>query len=186
MALGQPFRQQFRAGDVIYGISRARAPYVNSLPPAVAHQLRSVGQFLMCDEFNNRTFGQVPYLDFGVGHYPDSKSRIKSNLAHHKETAAYLTPIQKAALQEYYDALKGTKYAPLKAVETEIAIAQTKGNQNLGDLVFRRACKFGLQFVIDQRKHTVHFALDVPAHLAVPGNRIDSCERRPMTDKIPE
>lgn len=175
MPVGQPFHQQFKAKDVIYGISQARAPYVNSLPLGVAHHLRSVGQFLICDELNNRTFGQVPMQDFGVGQSPSTKTRIKANLAHHQQ-ANYLSPLQKVALKEYYDALKSTKYAPLEAVKTKIAMATAKGNQNIEDLVFRRACKFGLQFVIEQQKGSVHFVLDVPAAFAVPGNRIDSLD----------
>lgn len=173
MAVGQPFNQQFKAGDVVYGISQARAPYVQSLAANVAHHLRSVGQFLICDEFNNRTFGKMPgVVDFGVGKSPTSKAAIKANLARHQQ-ATYLTPVQQAALQEYYDALKGTHYAPLEAVKTEINTAQAKGNQNIEDLVYRRACKFGLQFVVEQRGGTVHFVLDVPG---VPGNRIDDLD----------
>ncbi|PHV13164.1 hypothetical protein [Chitinimonas sp. BJB300] len=173
MAIGQSFSQQFKAGDVIYGISQARSPYVNSLPPPVAHHLRAVGQFLICDEFNNRTFGRVPTNDFGIGQSPDSKRSIKTNLAHHQQVD-YLNPLQKAALQEYYDALKGTRYAPLETVKTKINKLMEKGNQNTEDLIFRRACKFGLQFVIQQRQRTVHFVLDVPEYFSVPGNRIDS------------
>jgi len=175
MAIGQAFNQQFKAGDVIYGISQARAPYVNSLAQNVAHHLRSVGQFLICDEYNNRTFGFVNPHDFGVGQTPQSKAAIRSNLAHHKQVA-YLNPLQKSALDEYYGALKGTRYAPLKAVKMKIAAAQAKGNQSLDDLAFRRACKFGLSYVIEQKKGTVHFALDVPAAYGVPGNRIDSLD----------
>ncbi|MGQ5523259.1 hypothetical protein ACUHMQ_08370 [Chitinimonas sp. PSY-7] len=175
MTIGQPFNQQFKAGDVIYGISQARAPYVNSLPAGVAHHLRSVGQFLICDEFNNRTFGRVPVQDFGVGEPPSTKNNINANLAHHKQVD-YLSPLQKAALQEYYDALKGTRYAPLEAVKTQISTLLQKGNQNTEDIIFRRACKFGLQFVIQQRRGTVHFALDVPPQFGIPGNRIDSLD----------
>jgi hypothetical protein len=176
MALGQPFDQQFKAGDVVYGISQARVPYINSLPMHVAHHLRSIGQFLICDEFNNRTFGTVNPDDFLVGLLPDTKKNIRSNLAHHEHAAAYLNPLQKAALSEYYDALKGTRYAPMKAVQIKVLEAQAKGNQNVLDLVFRRACKFGLQFVIEQKKGTIHFVLDVPAAYNVPGNRIDNID----------
>ena len=77
---------------------------------------------------------------------------------------------------EYYDALRGTRYAPLKAVKTKITTVLAKGNQNTEDLVFRRACKFGLQFVIEQKKGTVHFVLDVPVAFGVPGNRIVSLD----------
>jgi hypothetical protein len=172
MGVGQPFNQQFKAGDVLYGVDRA--PYVNSLPPGVAHHLRSVGQFLYCDEFNNGTFNQVPGLDDGVGNFPNSKSNINGNLANH-EQAAYLSPLQQAALQEYYDALKGTRYAPLEAVKVKIRDVIAKGNYDSADQVFRRACKFGLQFVI-QKGNTVHFVLDLSPAAGVPGNRIDSLD----------
>jgi len=175
MAIGQAFNQQFHAGDVIYGISQARAPYINSLPAGVATHLRSVGQFVICDEFNNRTFGVVNPLDFGVGVSPNSKGNIKTNLNTHKH-AAYLSPLQKATLKEYYDALKDTKYAPLAAAKMKAAKVLAKGNQSTEDLVFRRACKFGLQYVIEKKQQTVHFVLDVPAVYGVPGNRIDSMD----------
>jgi hypothetical protein len=165
MAVGQPFNQQFKAGDVIYGVARAR--YVDSLPQGVAHYLRSVGQFIYCDEYNDRTFNQTSVLD-GANKAPDSKPNINANLAVH-EQAAYLSPLQQAALQEYYDALKGTKYAPLEAVKLKIKEVTAKGNSGAADQVFRRACKFGLQFVIQQKGNTVHFVLDLPN-----GNRIDS------------
>jgi hypothetical protein len=171
MAVGQPFHQQFKAGDVIYGVHRA--PYVNSLPEGVAHYLRSVGQFLYCDEYNDRTFNQVAGLD-GAASPPESKSNIQANLVTH-EQAAYLSPLQQAALQEYYDALKGTRYAPLDAVKMKIKEVTAKGNYGTADQVFRRACKFGLQFVI-QKGGTVHFVLDLPPSAGAPGNRIDSTD----------
>ncbi len=175
MAVGQPFNQQFKAGDVVYGISQARAPYVSSLPANVATHLRGIGQFVICDEYNNRTFGFNNPMDFGVGQSPGTRAGISSNLAHHK-TVAYLQPLQKAALKEYYDALKGSKHAPLDAVKMRIAKVQAKGNQNHEDLVFRRACKFGLQYVIELKKGTVHFVLDAPAYMGLPGNRINSLD----------
>src|SRR5262249_11174233 len=148
------FNQQFIEGDVIYGISQARAPYVSSLPRGVADTLRAIGRFLICDEYNNRTFGANREDGCNTSQFPRSRQIIEANLTFH-ETAAYLNPDQKAALQEYYDALAGSKYAPLKAVETKIIEAQRKGNRDLTDLVFRRACKFGLQFVIEQKQNTV-------------------------------
>lgn len=175
MAVGQPFNQQFKAGDVVYGISQARAPYVNSLPAGTANHLRSVGQYLICDEYNNRTFGYNNPNDYGVSQSPGSKAGIKANLNTH-DNAAYLSQLQKDALKEYYDALKGTKYAPLDAVKTKITKVLAKGNQNHEDLVFRRACKFGLKHVIELKQHTVHFVLDAPVYMALPGNRIDSLD----------
>jgi hypothetical protein len=141
----------------------------------VVHHLRSVGQYVICDEFNNRTFGFTNPWDFGVGQSPNSKANIRSNLAHHRQ-AGYLNPLQKAGVEEYYDALKSTKYAPLKAVKMKITDVLAKGNQNMEDIVFRRACKAGLQYVIELKKGTVHFALDVPVAFGVPGNRIDSMD----------
>ncbi|MGH8065956.1 MAG: hypothetical protein ACRERE_12150 [Candidatus Entotheonellia bacterium] len=175
MPVGTAFNQQFVIGHVVYGISQARAPYINSLPQHVAQSCRAIGYFLICDEFNNRTFGQVPVADFGVAQPPSSKAIIKANLAHHQQVA-YLTATQKTALKEYFDALEGTKYSPLKAVKMNPAQVLAKGNASTEDLVFRRACKFGLQYIIDQMRSTVHFVLDVPAAYNVPGNRIDSLD----------
>lgn len=176
MALNQAFNQQFKAGDVIYGISQARASYVNSLPKQVVNHLRAVGQFVICDEFNNRTFGFVGNQDFGSDRRsPNSKANIKASVAHHQQVT-YLNPLQKASLDEYYEALKGTRYSPLEAVKMTITKIQAKGNQNTEDLVFRRACKAGLQYVIEQRKGTVHFVLDVPPWMGVTGNRIDNLD----------
>jgi hypothetical protein len=185
MPLGQAFNQQFKAGDLVYGISQARAPYINSLPPAVAQHLRASGMYLICDEFNNRTFGHVGGQDIapGVGGLLVSKQQVRTNLDHHQNgvtNAAQgifvvpLNPLQKAGLEDYYEALAGTKYAPLAAVKMSAAKAQAKGNANQEDLVFRRACKFGLQYFIEQRHASVHFVLDVPAYFNVPGNRINS------------
>src|SRR5918994_4852107 len=173
MAVGQAFNQQFKAGDVIYGISQARAPYVSSLAANMATHLRAVGQYVICDEFNNRTFG---FNNADASRLsPGTKVNIKANLQQH-DNAAYLSPLQKAALEEYYEALKGSKHAPLDAVKMKIAQVTAKGNQNHEDLVFRRACKFGLQYVIELKQGTVHFVLDAPAYMGLPGNRIDSLD----------
>lgn len=175
MPVGTPFNQQFRAGDVIYGVSLARVPYINSLPPTTAPFLRANGQYVICDEFNNRTFGSVPVQDFGVGRLPDSTANIQANLGLH-DNAAYLSALQKAALREYYEALAGTKYAPLQAVRVSLARTQAKGNVSREDLVFRRACKFGLHYIIEKQKRTVHFVLDLPPAWGMPGNRINSLD----------
>jgi len=181
MAVGQAFNVQFKPGDVIYGNSTSRIAYINSLPAGVADHLRSVGQYVICDEFNNRTFGVVPPTatslnDYGVGQTPNSKAAINSNITHHQTTAAYLSPLQKAAVQEYYEALRGSKHSPLQAVKLNMPTILAKGNATKEDLAFRRACKFGLQFIIENRKGTVHFSLDVPAHYGVAGNRIDNLD----------
>ena len=176
MAVGQAFNIQFKPGDLIYGNSQSRAAYVNSLPAATALHLRSVGQYLICDEYNNRTFGQVPVQDFGIGQQPNSKAAINANMAHHQTNAPYLDVLQRAALQEYYDALNGSKYSPVQAVKMNMGTILAKGNASREDIAFRRACKFGLQYVIENRKGTVHFSLDVPPHYGVPGNRVDSLD----------
>lgn len=174
MPVGTHFNQQFAPGDVIYGISQARAPYINSLPHGFADNLRAQGEYVICDEFNNRTIGQVTPYDFGRSG-PDSKRSIKSNLKHHKR-ATYLNAQQKGSTQHYYNRLKKSKYAPLKAAKVKDSKLQAKGNASTEDLVFRRACKFGLQYIIQHMQKTVHFVLDVPAYFNVPGNRIDSLD----------
>jgi hypothetical protein len=177
MGVGQPFNQQFKAGDVLYGVSWARIPYINSLPVGVADHLRGVGQYVICDEYNNRTFASAHQVvapgPAGVG--PGSQAAIAHNLQRNA-IATNLTPLQQAALSEYYDALAGTRYAPIAAVQVPASILVAKGNQNAEDLAFRRACKFGLQFVIEQKQRTVHFVLDMPAYMGVPGNRQDSAD----------
>lgn len=178
MAIGQAFNQQFKSGDVVYGISQARAPYISSLPAGVADHLRAVGQYVICDEFNNRTFNSVPAVqavDGRQGMHPDTKLAINNNLTRNDQ-AVNLDALQKASLAEYYDALAGSKHAPLAAVKVPPAILAMKGNADSADLAFRRACKFGLQHVIEQKSRTVHFALDVPAFMGVPGNRIDNVD----------
>lgn len=172
MTVGQTFSQQFKSGDVVYGISQARAAYINSLPAGVVDHLRAVGQFVLCDEYNNRSFGFVNPHEFGIGSGPSSKQAINANVARH-QTSALLNPLQKAVVKEYYDALHGSKYAPLDSVKMKIAEVHAKGNQNHEDLVFRRACKFGIKQVIEVNKGSVHFVLDVPAFMGVPGNRLN-------------
>ena len=89
-----------------------------------------------------------------------------------------MSPAGQKAATEYYNALKGSKYAPLKAVKLSVAQAAEKGNSNLQDLLFRRACKFGMDYVIRQQKGTVHFVLDIPEgpNGQLSGNIIDSLD----------
>ncbi len=177
MAIGQSFHAQFKPGDVLYGISQARAPYVSTLPGGIANHLRSVGQYIICDEYNNRTFNSVntTISPSRATMSPQTKNAIKSNLARNQD-ATNLDDLQKAALAEYYEALAGSAHAPLAAVKVPASILAMKGNQDSADLAFRRACKFGLEYVIKTKQHTVHFVLDVPAFMGVPGNRIDSSD----------
>lgn len=115
MAIGDPFDVQFNRGDVLYGISQARAPYINSLPGNLVTELRADGDYVICDEFNNRTFNKTNN-DYGLLEGPSSKKNIRANVRHHRETE-YLTPRQKATLKQYYDALKGSKSGLFSALD---------------------------------------------------------------------
>lgn len=174
MPVGVPFNQQFYAGDVIYGVSQARAPYINSLPPHLVHSLRAYGHYVICDEYNNRTFNYPPNQNFVPGYEtmdnPVNKHNINNNL---DLNMTLLNDRQQSSVTAYYEALAGTRYAPRKAVKMNLEKAQRKGNAELGDLVFRRACKFGLEYVIRCKVNTIHFALDVPPHWNFPNDKID-------------
>lgn len=175
------FAQNYEVGDVIYGASQARGPYMNSLPQNVRDLAYSLGAFLICDEYNNRTFGKRPVgmnqgalQDMNLS-LPNSKQAIKTNVSHH-DACPILTTNQKTACQHYYKALSGSDRAPLKSVKVKPSALAGKGNSSMEDLVFRRACKFGIEYIIMTMGKTVHFALDMPAFYGMPGNVQDSMD----------
>jgi hypothetical protein len=164
------FAENFTIGDVVYGLSQARAPYMNSLGGPLRTYCEDTGAFLICDSFNNRSFlgvnnqtyatnGPVntitnpmtgPDLDFNWDYYENDRG-----------TTA-LDPQVKASVKAYFDALNTSERNPYDALQTP----QKKWSKN-GDaiptmLAIRRACKFGLEYTIMQRHQTVHFVLDVP------------------------
>jgi hypothetical protein len=165
MALGDTFAQQFQVGDVVYGASQARAPYINSLPPLLKTACENGGMWLICDNFNNRTFNRAAVVGAG-GLYPTSKTNIQTNLALN-DADANINVQQQAQLRAYYDALSASSRRPTKAVKLKLAEVQAKGNQDHADLAFRRACKFGLEYFLMVLQVKVHFALDMPAFYGV-------------------
>lgn len=161
MAVGDTFAQQFQVGDVVYGASQARGPYMNSLPPLLKQACEGGGMWLICDNFNNRTFNR-PLIVGGGGQNPSTKAGILNNLALN-DADPVINPARHGQLSAYYGALSASSRSPTKAAKMKLAEVQAKGNQDHADLAFRRACKFGLQYFIMRQRATVHFALDLPA-----------------------
>jgi hypothetical protein len=165
MPYGQTFKLQFKPGDVIYGFSSSRNRYVNSLSPDMVKLWASEGHYTFIDWYNVQTFSNpskdvratIPRAVRG----PVTEEAIKRNLASNRATGQ-LNPAQKASLTGYYDALQESKFAPLEAVKMEEARVKAKGNYAHEQLVIRRACKFGLQYLIERHNATVHFCLDHP------------------------
>jgi hypothetical protein len=172
MAVGDLFANNFGIGDVVYGLSQSRAPYIASLPKALSDYCREYGAFLICDEFNNRSFLGVS-KDFGTPQVgsgdqptftnPASMNDIRYNLDfyEHGRGLAVLGVEQKAAAKAFYDSLADNRRSPEKAL-AEPATKRQTNNDTVSTFMIRRACKFGLEHMIMVRHQTVHFALDVP------------------------
>jgi len=173
------FAQNFQIGDVVYGISQSRAPYVNSLGNELRRYCEETGAFLICDSFNNRSFLGVN-AGYGTGMHPNPGSitnpQTPADINHnldfyeHDRGLAVLGQDEKSAAMSFYDALARSDRSPVKAA----AAPQSKWAKN-GDgintiLMIRRACKFGLEYMITVLKRQVHFVLDVPYN---PGTSID-------------
>lgn len=165
------FAQNFTIGDVVYGLSQSRGPYINSLGADLAAYCRETGAFLICDEFNNRSFLGSPDKEFGAGNAdlastvksPTSMDDINYNLDfyEHGRGISALGEEQKDAARRFYDALSSSRRSP----ETSLASrpkTRATNNDNVTSQMIRRACKFGLEHMIMVRHQTVHFALDIP------------------------
>ena len=172
------FAENFTIGDVVYGLSQSRGPYIASLGAELAAYCRETGAFLICDEFNNRSFlGSTKA--FGVGgpavastiQNPTSMADIAYNLDfyEHGRGLAALGEDQKAAARRFYDALSKSRRSPASAVSSSRR-SRRANNDSVSTQMIRRACKFGLEHMIMVRHQTVHFALDVPYN---PGTAID-------------
>jgi hypothetical protein len=151
MPIGGLFRDQLKPGDVIYGITRDRWDYVNSLPKDLELRLSSNGQFIYVNGYNDNTFG--------TPRSPQTEEDIKFNVEHHEKRSDLSLP-QKNALRSYYGSLRSHKHAPLEAVKMSGAQMQAKGNLSFAELVWRRASKFGLEYLITRTECSVHFILD--------------------------
>lgn len=183
------FAQNFRIGDVVYGISQSRAPYINSLPGDIAAYCRSSGAYIICDEFNNRTFLGMPDKPEGAtGDHTQYDSTIKNpqtvndllyNLDFYQQGRgiAVLSDEQKIAVKAYYDSLSTSRRNPEKAL-TDAPKKRLRNNDSITMFAIRRACKFGLEYNIMVRRQTVHFALDIPYQ---PGTNMDDQQ---IVDKV--
>lgn len=175
------FAQNFQIGDVVYGISQSRAPYISSLPGTTATYCRDSGAFIICDEFNNRTFLGMPDKELGVTRdhtqyestikNPESMNDVRYNLDFYQQGRglAVLNDEQKIAVRAYYDALGTNRRSPEKAL-ADAPKKRLKNNDSISMFAIRRACKFGLEYNIMVRMQTVHFALDIPY---APGTNMD-------------
>lgn len=175
------FAQNFEIGDVVYGISQSRAPYINSLAGDTADYCRDAGAYLICDEFNNRTFLGTPDKALGVTadhtqynstiKNPESMDDVRYNLDfyEHGRGIAVLGDEQKIKVRAYYDALSASRRSPEKAF---VAAPKKRlaNNDTITMFAIRRACKFGLEYNLLVRLCSVHFVLDIPYN---PGTNMD-------------
>jgi hypothetical protein len=174
------FAQNFSIGDVVYGISQARAPYVNSLGAGLRNYCEETGAFLICDSFNNRSFLGVnqPYGTNGplnTDTNPTTTAALDFNWDYYENDrgSVALDPDVKAKVKAYFDALNESPRNPYDAVSAPQAKWSKNGDGIPTMLAIRRACKFGLEYMIEQKHATVHFVLDVPFHL---GTSIDMAD----------
>lgn len=173
------FAQNFQIGDVVYGISQARAPYVNSLNKELRDYCEESGAFLFCDSYNNRSFLGVSNKTYGITptgvgatlKNPQNANDIAHNLDfyEHGRGMAVLGVEEIAAAKAFYDSLAKSKYAPVKASTEKQSKWSKLGDVNKSMLMIRRACKFGLEYMIKSNRQ-VHFVLDIPNN---PGTSID-------------
>jgi hypothetical protein len=160
--IGPNFNQQFKPGDVIYGCGTPRERYFNSLPEGFRKTCFREGNFTLIDFYNDMTFSRPWNDDSGGLKAPETIEAIRYNLA--ENTRGLGTNVdRRQRLVNYYAALTWhPRYAPRKTVTTDASNWLAKGNTNMARLVLRRASKFGIAYVIDNLKCTIHFALEHP------------------------
>lgn len=175
------FAQNFNIGDVVYGISASRAPYIASLPGDTAAYCRDSGAYVICDEFNNRSFLGLTNDQLGVTRdhtqyastikNPVSINDIRYNLDFYQSGRglAVLSEEQKIVVKVYYDALNNSRRSPEKAL-ADAPQKRHANNDSVTMFAIRRACKFGLEHNINVRKVCIHFVLDIPYQ---PGMNMD-------------
>ncbi|MEO7083420.1 MAG: hypothetical protein ABI442_06280 [Gemmatimonadaceae bacterium] len=174
------FAQNFNIGDVVYGISQSRAPYVNSLGNALRTYCEETGAFLLCDSFNNRSFLGVN-ASYGLGAglapvhsltNPTNAQDIRHNLDfyEHDRGMTALGEDEKRAARIFYDALDKSERSPSKASTEPQSKWTNHGDLTVTMLMIRRACKFGLEYMLETLQRQVHFVLDVPYN---PGVQLD-------------
>jgi hypothetical protein len=173
------FATNLQPGDIIYGLSKAREPYIASLPPLMAEACRDAGNRLYADEFNNRTFLSLadspkkklvknPFNSIDLER--NVKAHFPKGLFSGKGTwmgptgEQILTKTQRKALKAFYDKLSASKYAPDATAKAYDAGDLAEKRDMLPMILIRRACKFGLEYAIMKRQVTVHFVLDYFDH----------------------
>ena len=183
------FAQNFAIGDVVYGLSQSRSPYVNSLNPTVRQYCAETGAFMTLDEYNNRSFLGMTSKEFGVapmtpGTYdkpyedtvrdPQTMTDINYNLDfyEHGRGIAALGEEQKQAARAWCDQLANSARSPEGSIATTEK-QRKRNNDNITMKMIPRACKYGLEYMIMARGQTVHFVLDIPHSL---GNQINMAD----------
>ena len=170
------FAENFTIGDVVYGISQSRASYLNSLGADLRKYCEESGAFLLCDSFNNRSFLGVttPYgTATGGGRSsiknPHNAADIRHNLDfyEHDRGIAALGLEEKAAAKAFYDSLDLSRRSPSKAANEPQKKWSKLGDGTVTMLMIRRACKFGLEYMIMALQRRVHFVLDVPYNAGI-------------------
>jgi hypothetical protein len=73
-----------------------------------------------------------------------------------------IDPLQQESLRAFYASLSASSRSPLAAVQTGLPQAMRKGNYDEADFAIRRACKFGLEYFLMEKKVRVHFVIDPP------------------------
>jgi len=158
------FAQNFLLGDVVYGLSRAREPYVASLPLAFKNNCMNQGAYVSCDHFNNRSWLKNAMSTVPTNTATQIQNNLDWNLGKLPGSGLPLNVNQKAELQAFYDGLLAD---PSRTPTRDLAMTPKqltkKGNSELQYLQIRRACKFGIDYIIT-RGNTVHFVLDIPQH----------------------
>jgi len=147
------FRQNFRVGDIIYGLDRTRDVYAQSLDANVRDAQQQEGSFTL-DYMNDKSFLEA--------------FRNSGNLPKPGNPSATLTTVEQKMLSAWYKKLLSSPRSPKKAMKAPDAkLRKYDGetqdqNELVAFLMIRRACKYGLQYYIEVLKKTVHFCLDIP------------------------
>lgn len=188
------FAANFQPGDIIYGLSRAREPYIASLPPDLADACRDAGNWLYADEFNNRSFLSLEDSTARkLKKNPMSEKDLQANVKAHfpgffggkgvwmgADGEHVLTKGQRKALKAFYDKLSASKYSPGATAKAYDAGELAEKRDLLPMILIRRACKFGLEYAIMKRKVTVHFVLD---HFDMAKRKLKPIDMQAVVDK---
>lgn len=160
------FNENFNAGDIIYGVWEAREPYVGSLPPDLVDACKDSGAYLTCDDYNNRSWLGRAQCNGKKIVAPDSKQAIDANVDVF-QNGGVLNQQQAASVRAFFDKLCSSKRSPKKALSADPEKVKDAGKGRIEELQIRRACKYGLEYVLLTLKQQVHFVLDAPTGVGV-------------------